>query len=169
MSNNANIRARLNISHLWAGLIVIGVVSVISFIVWFTFWVKFVDNYELGFTYDRFNGKIVALERTGWIVRTPWRETVHTIDLRPTQVAMNANQRVLNAKLVQFNPKGLATFVEWHGRAAGDNTSNLHEILRSYAFNVNNGADCPFLTIVDEMKRQEASPAIAQRPAGGQK
>lgn len=167
-NNTSDIRAFISLNRLWIGLLSLAVISAIGFAIWFTFWVKFVDNYELGFTYDRFNGKIEAVDHTGWVIRTPWRQTVHTIDLRPTQVSMHANQRVLNAKLVQFNPKGLATFVEWHGREAGDNTHNLHEILKSYAFNVNNGADCPFLTIIDEMKKQEASVAIQQRP-GGQK
>jgi hypothetical protein len=32
--------------------------------------------------------------------------SIYTIDLRPMQVTINAN-RVLNAKLVQFNPKDL--------------------------------------------------------------
>lgn len=111
-------------------------------------WLSFVDNYELGYSYDRFTGKIERFERTGWVVLTPWRYDVHTVDLRPYQIAISANQRVLNAKLVRFNPKGLETFVEWHGRGAGDSTYNLLEILKCYAFDRDEGRDCPFLEVV---------------------
>ena len=55
---------------------------------------------------------------------------------------------MLNAKLVRFDPKGLATFVEWHGRNAGDYTKNLLEILKCYAFDMAEGKDCPFLKVI---------------------
>jgi len=114
--------------------------------------VHHIDNYELGFTFDRFSGKIERLERSGLVFKPIWHYSVHRLDLRPKQVSISANARILNAKLVRFNPEGLETFVEWHGRDAGDEDDSLYEILKSYAFNINNGADCPFLIIVDEMR-----------------
>lgn len=112
-----------------------------------------VDNYELGFTFDRFGGgKIESLsEEKGWIYRNRFRYAVHTIDLRPQQVSISANNRILNARLVRFNPAGLATFVEWHGRDAGDDTPKMYDILKSYAFGIDGGKSCPFLTIVEDM------------------
>jgi len=127
------------------------VVSFIGFLVWYGLWVTTVDNYELGFVFDRVTGKIEQIDKQGWVVRTPIRYSVHTIDLRPHQLTISANQRVLNAKLVRFNPEGLETFVEWHGRSAGDDTNNLQEILKCYAFDLANGKDCPFLTILQEI------------------
>lgn len=123
--------------------------------------VTFVDNYEQGFTYDRFAGKIEKLNRTGYIIRCPVKYVVHAIDLRPYQLSITANfgaqgtsgipARVLNAKLVQFNPAGLDTFVAWHGRDAGDALGNLQEIMKCYAFGKDGGRDCPFITVLSEI------------------
>lgn len=110
--------------------------------------VTFVDNYELAFSYDRLTGKIEKLNRTGYFVRTPLRYNIHGLDLRPYQVSIAANSRILNAKLVKFNPDGLQTFVEWHGRNAGDDVNNLQEILKCYAFDRDEGRDCPFLKVI---------------------
>lgn len=120
------------------------------------------ENYELGYTFDRYTGKIERLDRSGWFFKPIWRYSVHYPDLRPVQVSISANSRILNAKLVKFNPEGLETFVEWHGRDAGDSPNALHEILKSYAFNVNNGSDCPFLTIVDEMEQRTFTQPVAK-------
>jgi hypothetical protein len=141
--------------------------GLIGFWIWYANWVHFIENYELGFTFDRRTGQIETLKHTGWVVRTPWLYDVHAIDLRPSQVCMNANQRVLNCKLVQFDQKGMAKFVEWHGRAAGDG-DYVYEILKSYAFNVNEGRDCPFLIVLDEMRKKpdaasQTTTALPQR------
>lgn len=130
---------------------VIAVVAIVGLFIFFAFWVNNVDKHELGFVYDRVTGKIENLERNGWIVRTPLRYSVHRIDLRPYQVQISANERILNAKLVRFNPEGLETFVAWHGRNAGDNLNNLKEILKCYAFDKLEGKDCPFLEVVSEI------------------
>lgn len=123
----------------------------VSFLIWYKMFVTSVENYELGFVFDRVSGEITILEKKGWIVRTPFRYSVHHIDMRPHQITISANERVLNAKLVQFDPKGLQTFVEWHGRSAGDKTKNLQEILKCYAFDLADGKDCPFLTVIQEI------------------
>ncbi len=139
--------------------IIVGVilaVCLVGLIIFRITCVTLVDNYKLGYTFDRFSGKVEKLDRTGWIVRNPFRYSVHAIDLRPHQIQITANKRVLNAKLVEFNPKGLEKFVEWHGRGAGEtweatSDTSLTEILKAYAFNENGGKDCPFLTIVNEL------------------
>jgi hypothetical protein len=132
------------------------IVSLVGFGIWYANWVNFVENYQLGYTFDKTTGKVEIVKKQGWIIRTPWLVDVHHIDLRPGQVCMNANARVLNCKLVQFNPDGLDTFVKWHGRAAGEG-QNIYEILKSYAFNVNEGRDCPFLLIIDDMQRKNTT------------
>lgn len=122
-----------------------------------------VENYELGFTFHRTGGgKIESLgEDKGWVYRNRIAYALHTIDLRPKQVSISANDRILNAKLVRFDPKGLDKFVEWHGRDAGDNTEKMYDILKSYAFNVNGGKDCPFLIIEEDMQQK---PTEGARP-----
>lgn len=125
----------------------------------FRWWcVDFVDNYQLGYKFDRRSGEITRLEQSGYVVTPPILVQVHTLDLRPNQVCMNANTRVLNCKLVQFDTKGFDTFIQWHGRGAGE--KDIYEILKSYAFNVNEGRDCPFLTILDDMRRKSGTTAV---------
>lgn len=142
-------------------LIVLLVLAIFGAVIFRWTFVTFVDNYEQGFVYNRFTGKIEKLNRTGYIVRAPIKYSVHAIDLRPYQLSITANfgnnnrsgipARVLNAKLVQFNPAGLNTFVAWHGRDAGDGLGNLQEIMKCYAFDKVGGKDCPFITVLSEM------------------
>jgi hypothetical protein len=139
------------------------VLAAVAFIIWCCFWVHFVDNYQLGFVYDKYLGKTERVAHTGWVVRAPWRYSVHSIDLRPSQVSIAANSRILNAKLVQFDPRGLDTFVAWHGREAGDNSAALYEILKSYAFDKDNGRDYPFLYVVSELAPNGISQTALQQ------
>ena len=124
------------------------VASFFGLLIWRALWVTNVDKHQLAFSFDRKTGEIEVIDHTGWVVLTPIRYSVHRIDLRPYQLTISVNQRVLNAKLVRFDPKGLATFVEWHGRNAGDYTGNLLEILKCYAFDMAEGKDCPFLKVI---------------------
>lgn len=116
------------------------------------FWVTGVEKHEFAYTFDRLSGSISEVTNSGWVIRTPIRYKVYTIDCRPIQITISANQRVLNAKLVCFNPQGLKEFIEWHGAGAGNNmNSPLSEILKCYAFDTVNGADCPFLTVLQDI------------------
>lgn len=118
----------------------------------------YVENYELGYTFDSVSGKTEPLInkdgscKNGYIYANPL-VSVYTIDLRPMQVTINANNRVLNAKLVQFNPKGFRTFVAWHGNANYSQES-LKDILMSYAYDPSNKT-YDFLTIKKELKNED--------------
>lgn len=145
-------------------LIYLGVlagVTVVGLLVFYTFWMHFVDKHELGYVFNRFNGEIEAVEHSGWIFRPPIKYDVNTVDLRPYQVSISVDlkvsQRILNAKLVRFNPDGLNTFIAWHGRGAGSTVDELKEILKCYAFDNANGEDCPFLTVVSELSPDQAA------------
>lgn len=133
----------------WAlgALVVVFVIGLIGLVIFRMAWVTDVEPHEFAFAFDRVLGKTEVINKTGWVVKTPFRYTVHTIDTRPYQVTIAANNRILNVKLVKFNPTGLATFISWHGRDAGDLVNNMNEILKSYAFDADNGRDCPFLTV----------------------
>ena len=148
----------LNISKRWAVFYACTILSAIIGLILFIASCNHLENYEYGYTFDRFSGKIEKVDHAGWVVKPVWRYGVHRIDLRPCQVSISANARILNAKLVKFNPEGLDEFVQWHGRNAGEKPTDLHEILKSYAFNVNSGSDCPFLIIVDEMQQKPNLP-----------
>ena len=88
------------------------------------------------------------------------------------QVCINANARVLNCKLVSFDPAGLDLFLSWHGRndysgpgvsTAGTTTataSNLENILMSYAFD-GSGKSYPFLKVIRELRPEEAAQGVS--------
>lgn len=135
-------------------------IVLVGLIVFRMFWVTHVENYEFGFVFDSLTGEIEKVEKQGWVVRMPIRYGVHTIDARPYQITISANQRVLNAKLVRFNSEGLDTFVEWHGRGAGDSTKDLLEILKCYAFDKADGKDCPFLEVIQEIAPNQGAMTV---------
>ena len=123
----------------------------------------FVDNYELGYKFNKIDGTITVIEHPGYISRTPFLETVQTIDLRPRQVCINVgyssgsdspNRRVLNCKLVQFDPKGLALFLSWHGRDSYEG-STLDDLLKIYAYD-GTGRNYPFLKVLRELKTDDS-------------
>jgi hypothetical protein len=112
---------------------------------------NFVDQHEIGYSFDKRTGIIKILPRSGWHLRNPFLMSIHSIDKRPMQVCINANSRVLNCKLVAFNPAGLELFIKMHGRDAADASGALAEILKSYAYDGSDG-DYPFLTILRELR-----------------
>lgn len=125
--------------------------------------VTFVDNYEFGYEYNTFKGELKSLPRQGYFCRWPIVTPIHTIDLRPTQVSISANSRVLNAKLVQFDTTGWKLFISWHGRddySTTGGTGNFNEILKSYAYD-DSGKSYPFLHITSVLKGVPKSDAIA--------
>jgi len=159
-------------------VVLVGLVSIGSFLFRISC-VTAVDNYELAFNYNWWTGKIEKLDRAGWIIRWPIVNSVHTIDLRPYQISITADiqknvsgsssdrgigARVLNAKLVRFNPEGLDTFIEWHGRRAGNNTRQMLEILKAYAFDSEGGRGCPFLTVSGVVTPNQNMQAVNNTP-----
>ncbi|MCC6639488.1 hypothetical protein IT409_02935, partial [Candidatus Falkowbacteria bacterium] len=103
--------------------IVVGIVLAVGFRAAFVYEVEFA---QIGFIYNRVNGKIEKVPHPGYRIVYPFIEEGNTIDARPFQVCINANNRVLNCKLVQFDPKGLDVFLSLHGR---DFQNNLTDIL----------------------------------------
>ncbi|MBI4118252.1 MAG: hypothetical protein HY455_01790 [Parcubacteria group bacterium] len=151
-----------------AVLTVVGFIAALAFVGAIIFrigWVNFVDNYELGYKYDARTGEISRIERNGYVINPPFLVIVGTIDLRPMQVCINANARVLNCKLVKFNPEGLDLFLSWHGRdyrsgatvPTGTGATALGEILKSYAFD-GSSKTYPFLTVLRELKAEDVAP-----------
>lgn len=151
-------------------IVVLFVLSVFGAVMFRMTCVSFTDNYELAYEYNQFTGEIKVLEGSGYWVRNPFKYKIHSIDLRPLQVQINANvganggtyssinQRVLNAKLVKFNPEGFDTFMKWHGRDAGSSRSELSQILMCYAFDRDDGSDCPFLTVISQLSPSQSIP-----------
>lgn len=154
--------------------VILGVVAaIIGLIVLFNC-VDEVDNYELGYQYDRRSGQVTVLRRTGYFVTPPLVVSVHTVDLRPMRVCIsggtvsgthdpsNINSRVLNCKLVRFNPAGLSVFLSWHGRK-DYGFDELMPLLRNYAYD---GASrsYPFLTVLRELRAEPEPGTITAAP-----
>lgn len=140
-------------------LLVLAFLGAILFRMLFVNWI---DNYQLPYKFDSRTGAITKLEGHGYYITPPLVVSIHHIDLRPMQVCINANQRVLNCMLVQFNPAGLELFLSWHGRqdyegpgGGAQGTSGFSEILKSYAYE-GSGKTYPFLTIVRVLKNEES-------------
>lgn len=146
------------ISRFWKIMIVVAIIFVLGLIS-AAICINSIDKHEYGYKFNRFNGDIETIGRSGWVVVNPFEYAVHKIDLRPYQLRITANigvgERILNAKLCRFDPAGLQTFIEWHGRGAGDNVEELKEILKCYAFAVDGGKSCPFLKVDAEINPKQ--------------
>lgn len=136
------------------------ILAAVAGTIFFNGWVNFVDNYQMGYKFDTLTGQITVLDEPGYYVTAPIITKVHTIDLRPWQVCINANQRVLNCKLVQFKKekKGLELFISWHGRkdyeGGSEATGSFTDILKSYAYD-GSGTNYPFMTILRDLRPGE--------------
>ncbi|SRR6266403_708444 len=136
-------------------------VSIVGLIIFRIGWVTFIDSHEFGYKYDKRSGEITPILtekgkiKTGYVITPPIVVSVHTIDLRPVQVCINANSRILNCKLVRFNPTGFKTFIDWHGRGDYNTVTNLKDILLSYAYDGSDLSQYPFLSITKELKPDE--------------
>jgi hypothetical protein len=142
------------------GLVSILFISLLFRGVFFTF----IDNTEYGYKFDAISGDIVELvnpdgtPKQGYIFAWPIVERVHTIDMRPMQVCINANSRVLNCKLVEFDPKGFKTLISWHGRQ--DYSGLMFEqIMMSYAYDPSSKS-YPFLKISKELKNENINETV---------
>lgn len=140
-------------------IVILLIVCVIALPFWRWGWVTLIEKHEFAFVFNKVGGAVNIINHTGYYIANPITKRVHTIDLRPHQIQINnngtstmsahadVNSRVLNAKLVRFNPAGLDTFIAWHGMDAGDDVDKLLSILKIYAFDPDGGKDCPFLIV----------------------
>ncbi len=127
----------------WFILLMLLVFSLVGGCTYRVNWLTSIKNYELAYRWDRSDGSITPIKHTGWARITPFFTKVYTIDSRPMQIRIEANlpsgsnggvnTRVLNAKLVQFDPKGAEQFFTYHGLDDYDQGS-LSEILKIYAY-----------------------------------
>ncbi len=146
--------------------------TILSLIVFRLAFVNFIDNYEIAYRYDTWGehrGEIRRINKKGYVVTPPFKTKVHTIDGRPFQVCISSIKRVLNCKLVQFNPDGLELFLELHGRRSyvitdtvnadgSDPENSLNAYLKAYAYE-ESGNNYPFLTVIRELRSVEKSDA----------
>lgn len=141
-----------SISWKWIGIVFGGILILAINVAW-VFWVfcvNYVPQYAVGYKFDRRTGETIVLNRTGYFINPPYLVKVYHIDTRPSQVCINANNRVLNCKLVQFVPAGIQEFWKLHGI---EFEGGVYEILKSYAYDGQN-KDYPFMAIKTELGAQ---------------
>lgn len=123
---------------IWLTVGISFVAVIFGLLVWKGLFLDFVENYQFGIKFNKRTGEMTEISQPGWTRVTPFITEVYTVDTRPMQIRIEANNRVLNARLVKFNPKGWRQFIKLHGLAKYDGYS-LSEILKSYAYeNVGN-------------------------------
>jgi hypothetical protein len=168
MSSNENVSHFQRPSWRSIGTILVSIIAV-GVVLLGGFWVLFVnhiDQHEVGYKVERLKGGTLSvIPEKGWVVTPPFVTKVYTIDLRPRQVCQRmgkvgthgdtdgVNGRVLNCKLVEFNPAGLRTLIDWHGVQNGD----VSGILGIYAYD-QLGRPYPFLTI-----KEQSAPMMEQK------
>ncbi len=146
-------RGFINIDWQAVGYAIAGVIStiIVFTVIFLVACLNEVEQHEVGYMWSRRTGEITVLPRSGYFLTPPFIEKVKGIDTRPQQVCINANSRVLNCKLVQFDPAGLKLFLTWHGLQGG----TVSEILKSYAYDGQNKS-YPFLIIKTELGAQSS-------------
>lgn len=155
----------MKLTNFFIGVAIIVVLTIFGSLSYRGLFYTFVDNYEFAYRFDALNGKVEALHnqdgspRHGYVFAWPLIENIHVIDMRPMQVCINANSRVLNCKLVSFDSKGFETFIKWHGR---DDYSKekLENILLSYSYDPSQSS-YPFLKVHKELKNQDVDTIVS--------
>ncbi len=129
------------------------IIALILLLLYRIIFLTFVDNYEFPYKYNTKTGEISEVPNKGYVYAIPFYELIHTIELRPFQICISNSSRVLNCKLVQFNPKGFKLFLQWHGRSSYD-VNALSDIFKAYAFDdaPNLKELYPFMDIQKELK-----------------
>ncbi len=151
-------------------LFIMLIISLVGFWGFRAMFFTFVDNYQFGYVYDYWNGSQYPVNHNGYVFSPFYLRKVHTIDQRPMQVCISTIQRVLNCKLVHFDPmakdpetglSGWELFIKWHGRDdyegpgtsmyAPTNNTLFQAILTNYAYD-GTGKPYAFLVIEKELK-----------------
>lgn len=136
-----------------------GIGLAISTVVFYIFCLNHVAPQEIGIAYNSLSGEVYVQNHPGWYVTNPFVE-VASVETRPFQVCLNAGARILNCKLIRFNPEGASDFVKLQGfhywntsvnqcGNPGCSTTEFGRIMLGYAYSEKS---YPFLEIIEEIK-----------------
>ena len=113
---------------------------------------------EVGIAYNSIGGKIWIQSRPGWYLTAPTVD-VATITTLPMKITIPSEAKVINTKIVRFNPAGIDEFIRMQGFSYYSN-QGLENIFLGYAFS---GQKYPFLDILQESGGENAtSPPLHQ-------
>jgi hypothetical protein len=120
------------------------------------FWIVFlnhVDINEVGIAYNSIGGKVWVQSKPGWYV-TPPTVRVATITTLPLTVTIASEAKVINTKIVRFNPDGIDEFIRLQGFSYFSNQS-IENVLLGYAYS---GQKWPFLEVIQESGNESVLP-----------
>lgn len=100
---------------------------------------------HVGIAYNSVGGKVWVQSRPGWYVTWPTVE-VATISTIPMQVYIPSDAKVINVKIVRFNPDGIDEFIRLQGFSYFTD-QDMAGTLMGYAFS---GKTYPFLDVMQE-------------------
>lgn len=120
----------------------IGITILTIILFWFVC-LNHISVNEVGIAYNSTNGKWWVQNTPGWYLTSPFVSEC-TISTLPRQLSITSNSKVLNVKLVQFNPDGIDEYIHLQGFGYGMGT-DLDLI--GYAFS---GKKYSFLDVIQE-------------------
>ena len=130
-------------------LIKIGIglgVLVLALFVFYLACLNHVDINEIGVAYNSVGGKVWIQDHPGWYLTSPTVE-VATITTLPLKVEIPTEAKIINAKMVRFNPAGIDEFIRLQGFSYFTNQSMQSNLL-GYAYS---GRQFPFLEVIQDI------------------
>lgn len=127
-------------------------------LVFYTLFLNHIAINEIGIGYNSIGGKVWVQNRPGWYL-TNFTVQVCVIPTTPLKVAIPSEAKVINTKIVRFNPAGVDEFIRLQGFSYFSNQS-IENILMGYAFS---GEKYPFLEVLQESGTETVAPKPLQK------
>src|SRR5258708_4348758 len=138
-------------------LVGLGVVAVLA-VAFYCLFLNHVDINEIGVAYNSIGGKVWVQDRPGWYLTSPFVE-VATITTLPLKVTIPSEAKVINTKIIRFNPVGVDQFIRMQGFSYFTD-QGLENILMGYAFS---GETYPFLEVMQENGQERVNQTPLKR------
>ena len=136
-------------------IVLVTITVITSLILFWTLFLNHIAPQQIGIAYDSVNGEVSVQRHPGWYLTHPLVQ-VASVETRPFQVCLNAGARILNCKLIRFNPDGANEFVKlqgfhyWNGGTCNNcNTTEFSRIMMGYAYSERT---YPFIEVLEEIK-----------------
>lgn len=124
-----------------------------AMLLFYTAFLNHVAINEVGIAYNSVGGKIWVKSHPGWYLTAPTVE-VATISTLPTKVTIPSEAKVINTKIVRFNPDGIDEFIRLQGFSYFSD-QGVENVLMGYAFS---GKKYPFLDILQDSGDETFTP-----------
>ena len=131
-------------------LVVCATLILLGFLGFYVFCLNHVDVNEVGVAYNPMDGSVWIQQHddgnyAGWFRTSPLVK-VTCLSLLPLRVQIPSDAKIINMKIVRFNPAGAVEFVHLQGFSYSLG-QYLENILLGYAYS---GQSWPFLEIMQE-------------------